>query len=81
MSTVRLVCPRTIRFASWLIESRPAPSGGFGHRVQKSLALGYVDNLAAAATSGFEVELIGERRSAVRLAAPAFDPQGKRMRA
>ena len=56
-------------------------SGGFGHRVQKSLALGYVDNQAAAATTGFEVELIGERRPAVRLATPAFDPQGARMRA
>jgi dimethylglycine dehydrogenase len=56
-------------------------SGGFGHRVQKSLALGYVDKLAAAATTGFEVELIGERRPAVRLEAPAFDPQGMRMRA
>ena len=63
------------RVAGWVT------SGGFGHRVQKSLALGYVDNLAAAATTGFEVELIGERRSAVRLAAPAFDPQGTRMRA
>ncbi len=63
------------RVAGWVT------SGGFGHRVQKSLALGYVDNQAAAATTGFEVELIGERRSAVRLAAPAFDPQGARMRA
>lgn len=63
------------RVAGWVT------SGGFGHRVQKSLALGYVDNQAAAATTGFEVELIGERRPAARLAAPAFDPQGARMRA
>jgi dimethylglycine dehydrogenase len=55
-------------------------SGGYGHSVQKSLALGYVNRDVADHTSGFEVELIGERRAAVRLAAPAFDPEGKRMR-
>jgi hypothetical protein len=35
----------------------------------------------ATATSGFEIELMGERRKADRLAAPAFDPSGTRMRA
>jgi dimethylglycine dehydrogenase len=55
-------------------------SGGYGHRVQKSLALGYVNRDIADHTSGFEVELIGERRAAVRLTAPAFDPDGGRMR-
>jgi dimethylglycine dehydrogenase len=56
-------------------------SGGYAHSVQKSLALGYVDRDIAAHTSGFEVELIGERCAAVRLAAAAFDPDGTRMRA
>jgi len=56
-------------------------SGGYGHSVQKSLALGYVNRDVADETSGFEVELIGERCAAVRLIAPAFDPGGKRMRA
>jgi dimethylglycine dehydrogenase len=55
-------------------------SGGYGHSVQKSLALGYVNRDVADHTSGFEVELIGERRAAVRLTAPAFDPDGRRMR-
>ena len=55
-------------------------SGGYGHSVQKSLALGYVNRNVAEHTGGFEVELIGERRAAVRLTAPAFDPDGKRMR-
>ena len=55
-------------------------SGGYGHCVQKSLALGYVNRHVAEHTSGFEVELIGERRAAVRLTAPAFDPDGRRMR-
>jgi dimethylglycine dehydrogenase len=56
-------------------------SGGYGHSVAKSLALGYVDKAVAAAPNRFEVELIGERRRATRLAAAAFDPEGKRMRA
>jgi dimethylglycine dehydrogenase len=56
-------------------------SGGYAHSVQKSLALGYVNRDVADQTSGFEVEVIGERCAAVRLSAPAFDPDGKRMRA
>ncbi|HXQ63906.1 MAG TPA: FAD-dependent oxidoreductase, partial [Steroidobacteraceae bacterium] len=55
-------------------------SGGYGHSVQQSIALGYVNIEVAAATTGFEVELIGERRTAVRLTEPAFDPSGARMR-
>jgi len=55
-------------------------SGGFGHSVGKSLALGYIEKAAAAASDGFEVEIIGERRPATRLDAPIFDPQGLRMR-
>ena len=56
-------------------------SGGYGHTVKKSIALGYVNKDVAEATSGFEVELIGERRAATRLSHAAFDPQGTRMRA
>jgi dimethylglycine dehydrogenase len=55
-------------------------SGGYGHSVGKSLALGYVPAELASAKDGFEIELIGELRKATRLAAPAFDPQGARMR-
>jgi dimethylglycine dehydrogenase len=55
-------------------------SGGYGHSVGKSIAMGYVDKAVADATTGFEVELIGERRAAVRLAEAAFDPSGSRMR-
>jgi hypothetical protein len=39
-----------------------------------------VDTASAAATTGFAVELIGDRRPAVRLTTPAFDPTGQRMR-
>jgi dimethylglycine dehydrogenase len=55
-------------------------SGGFGHRTQRSLALGYIPAQLADASSGFEVEIIGERRSAQRLVEPAFDPSGSRLR-
>jgi dimethylglycine dehydrogenase len=55
-------------------------SGGYGHRVGRSLAMGYVSAAAAQASSGFAVEIIGERRAAVRLEQPAFDPHGARMR-
>jgi dimethylglycine dehydrogenase len=56
-------------------------SGGYGHSVQKSLALGYVNRDVAQHTEGFAVELLGERCAARRLSAPAFDPEGRRMRA
>ena len=55
-------------------------SGGFGHSVGRSIALGYVRRELAQAESGFEVEIVGVRRRAQRLAAPAFDPAGARMR-
>ncbi len=56
-------------------------SGGYGHSVGKSLALGYVPAALAQSAGRFEIEIIGERRAATRLDAPAFDPQGTRMRA
>jgi dimethylglycine dehydrogenase len=56
-------------------------SGGFGHSVGKSIALGYVENAVAAEKSGFAVELIGERRPAARSDEALFDPKGLRMRA
>jgi dimethylglycine dehydrogenase len=55
-------------------------SGGYGHTVGKSIALGYVDNAVAGETDGFAVELLGERRAAVRSAEALFDPKGLRMR-
>ena len=55
-------------------------SGGYGHTVGQSIALGYVDNAVAGETSGFAVELMGERRPAVRSAEALCDPKGLRMR-
>lgn len=55
-------------------------SGGYGHSVGQSIALGYVHAARAEASVGFAVEIIGERRPAVRLPRPPFDPAGTRMR-
>ena len=55
-------------------------SGGYGHTVGKSIALGYVENAVAGETAGFAVELMGERRPAVRSAGALVDPKGLRMR-
>jgi dimethylglycine dehydrogenase len=55
-------------------------SGGYGHSAQTSIALGYIPHEIACADEGFEIEIIGERRPARRLGAPAFDPAGLRMR-
>jgi dimethylglycine dehydrogenase len=55
-------------------------SGTFGHRVGASLALGYVPSSVAAAEGGFEIEIIGERHRAIRLAAPPYDSSGLLMR-
>jgi len=55
-------------------------SGAYGHSVGQSLALGYIPANLANADSGFEIEIIGERRKATRRAAPAVDPTGSRMR-
>ena len=55
-------------------------SGAYGHRVGRSLALGYVPAAIAAASAGFEIEIIGERRPAERLSTCAYDPAGAHMR-
>ena len=55
-------------------------SGGYGHCVGKSIALGYVPAALANAASGFEIEILGERRSAAVQAHALYDPSGERMR-
>jgi dimethylglycine dehydrogenase len=55
-------------------------SGAYGHRVNHSLALGYVPAALATTDAGFEIEIIGERHKAHRLTGAAFDPSGKLMR-
>ncbi len=55
-------------------------SGGFGHFVGTSLALGYVDRAVAEARPPLAVEVMGEARRAWILPAPPYDPTGARLR-
>jgi dimethylglycine dehydrogenase len=59
-------------------------SGGYGHSVGKSIALGYVPTELAGADGSargdFEIEIVGRRRPARLQPEPLHDPQGLRMR-
>jgi dimethylglycine dehydrogenase len=59
-------------------------SGGYAHYVDRSLAQGYIPKELAAdgggGAAGFEIEILGERRSATIQHDPLFDPEGARMR-
>ena len=55
-------------------------SGGYAHWSKASCALGYVPAALAEADEGFEIEVVGVRRAASRIAEPLFDPTGSRMR-
>jgi dimethylglycine dehydrogenase len=55
-------------------------SGGYGHHVRQSIALGYVPTELVDANGAFEIEIIGRRRPARRQPEPLFDSQGLRMR-
>ncbi|MEM9781959.1 MAG: FAD-dependent oxidoreductase [Pseudomonadota bacterium] len=57
-------------------------SGGWGYRIEKSIALGMVRADLAAAGTALEVEIFGERRPAiVQPDAPLWDPENARLRA
>ncbi|MBB5516451.1 dimethylglycine dehydrogenase [Rubricella aquisinus] len=55
-------------------------SGGYGHRVQASLAQGYVPTDLAAGGTEMQVEILGHRHDATIAVEPPFDPTGARMR-
>ncbi len=56
-------------------------SGGYGYRIDKSLALGYVTAPFHDAGNAFEIEIVGERRTARLLDAAPYDPAGDRAKA
>jgi len=55
-------------------------SGGYCHYSGKSVALGYVPARLVGEQAGFEIEILGIRRSATRIDRPLFDPETARMR-
>lgn len=56
-------------------------SGAYGHHVEQSLALAYVERALAEAPVPLEVHVVGERRPARILAEPPYDPTGLKLRA
>ncbi len=54
-------------------------SGGYGFTVDKSLAFAYVSADAAEAGTGLSVLILGERRAAVVLDGPVFDPDNEQL--
>ena len=56
-------------------------SGGYGHTVQKSLALAYLDTAALEQGADYTVEILDRLCPAVVLSEPAYDPDGSKMRA
>jgi dimethylglycine dehydrogenase len=55
-------------------------SGAYGHHVQQSLALAYVESALAGAGTGLEVSVMGHRRPATVLGGAAYDPENTRLR-
>ncbi len=56
-------------------------SGGYGHCLEKSIALGYVRTDLATAGTTVEIQVLGEWRSAEIGTEPLFDPTNERPRA
>ena len=56
-------------------------SGGYGHRTDKSIALGYVPPALAAPGTRLEVEVLGQKLAAEVVAMPLYDPKNERMKA
>ncbi|MEM7084153.1 MAG: FAD-dependent oxidoreductase [Pseudomonadota bacterium] len=55
-------------------------SGGFGFRVNKSLALGLVDASAAGIGTQLHIDILGKRYDAVVITESPFDPSNERLR-
>ncbi len=55
-------------------------SGAYGHYVEQSLALAYVDAAVAAEADPISIHVVGERRAARILTEPPYDPKGRKLR-
>ena len=55
-------------------------SGGYGYRVEKSLAMGYVKPEASTEGTKLEVEILDKRYPAEVVRMPIFDPENKKMK-
>ena len=55
-------------------------SGGFGHRIKRSIALAYLRADLAHPGTALAIEILGERRRAVVATQPLYDPANKRLK-
>ena len=55
-------------------------SGGYAHHADVSVAMGYVPAALAASTGAFEIEIVGDRRTARLVDGCLWDPDAERMR-
>ena len=55
-------------------------SGAYGHCIDRSLAAGYVPAALARDGARFEIDILGELRTATVRLEPLYDPQGLRLR-
>lgn len=55
-------------------------SGGYGYRLDRSLALAYVQADLAVAGTELQVDVLGERRRAVVTTEPPYDPENLRLK-
>lgn len=58
-----------------------ATSGGYGHLLGKSLALGYVAQEHCAAGTSLSIEILGQRRRATVVPESPYDPENRELRA
>jgi dimethylglycine dehydrogenase len=56
-------------------------SGGYGHRLEKSIALGYIPPELAKPGTELQVEVLGKKLPATVVAMPLYDPKNERMKA
>ena len=54
-------------------------SGGYGHTLGVSIALAYLPPVFAAPGTTLEVQILGERRTALVATQPLYDPEGERL--
>ncbi len=56
-------------------------SGGYGHAIEASIALAYIESRALGDGGAFEVEVLGQRRPATLQPAAPYDPKNARLKA
>jgi dimethylglycine dehydrogenase len=56
-------------------------SGGYGHRVEKSLAMGLINTDLAESGQEIDVHIVGKEKKAKIIPVSPYDPKGELMRA